>query len=431
MRDRINRKETIALIDCNNFYVSCERVFNPALTCRPVVVLSNNDGNIIARSNEAKRLGLKFGASFLDCMAIVKRYQVEVFSSNYALYGDMSRRVMEILAQFSPILEVYSIDEAFLSLTNTGSSDNASYAKRIAGEVRKCTGIPVSIGLGSSKTLAKLANRLAKREAPAGNVFSLVDHPRLNELLKNIDVADVWGIGRQYTKLLNRNRVFSAYDLKMLPDHWVRKHLTVVGLRTVWELRGIPCLPWGEGSAAKKAIVTSRSFGKPVESLAEIEEAISAYVSLASAKLRAQKSVTSWLSVFIATNPFKDEPQYSNSVSVRLPVPTARTADLISFGCTGLRRIFRRGYRYKKAGIMLVGLLPEDQVQLNLFTLAGTEIDDRRKSLMETMDEINRRWGRGAIFHASEGIEQDWRMRRDRLSARFTTRWSDIPLVRA
>jgi DNA polymerase V len=282
-----------SLIDCNNFYVSCERVFNPKLEGKPVIVLSNNDGCVIARSNESKALGIGMGVPVFKCKDLIKKHKIQVYSSNYTLYADMSQRVMDTLAQFTSDVEVYSIDEAFLSLSEFMSLNLTEYARDIRSTVKRWTGIPVSIGIGSTKTLAKVANKLSKRNPQYGGVFDITSHTQMNELLEQIRVEDIWGIGRQYTKLLNQNGIYTALQLKNASDTWIRKHMSVSGLRTVWELRGISCIPLEEAPPSKKAIISSRSFGRPVESLEELKEAIASYISRASEKLRAQQSVTS------------------------------------------------------------------------------------------------------------------------------------------
>lgn len=418
-----------ALVDCNNFYVSCERVFNPALEGRPVVVLSNNDGNVVARSNEVKDLGLEFGAPLFKCEDMIARHGIRAFSSNYTLYGDLSRRVMETLATFSPEMEIYSIDEAFLSLKGVPAGDLDCLGRRIRATVRQWTGIPVSIGIAPTKTLAKLANGLAKKTTESGGVICLPDPSAIDDLLESVAVERVWGIGRRYTLLLNRNGVRTARQMRDLPDRWVRKHMTVTGLRLAWELRGVSCLSLEEAPAPRKGIVCSRSFGRPAESLAEIREALAAYVSRAGEKLRAQRSAAAALGVFVCTNPFRDEPQYANFRSASLPAPTSYTPELVRWAHHLLDGMFRPGFRYKKTGVMISEIVPESMAPGDLFSPPG--LDGRRRSLMEAVDRINERRGRGAVRFASEGIDQGWRMRRALLSPRYTTRWDEIPVVSA
>jgi len=419
--------EVVALVDCNNFYVSCERVFDPSLWGVPVVVLSNNDGNVIARSNEAKALDIHMGAPWFKCAPLVARHGIRVFSSNYALYGDMSHRVMETLAGCVPAMEVYSIDEAFLYLTGMEHFGLEEYGRFIRARVGGWTGMPVSVGIGPSKTLAKLANRIAKKNPECGGVFNITGHPRMEEILAGIAVEHVWGVGSRYARMLHQHGVHSARDLSRAPDAWVRKKMTVMGLRTAWELRGHPCLEMEEAPPPKKAIVSSRSFGRPVERLDELMEAAAAYTTRAAEKLRRQNSLVSGLTVFLATNRFKPEPQYSNAATFSLPQPTGYTPHLIRLAHAGLRRIYRTGYRYKKVGIMLFDMVEQGEGQLDLF---GGGVDPRRQALMETVDRLNGRFGKSTVSFAAEGNGRSWHMRREYLSPRYTTSWLELPLVR-
>ncbi|MBP7735263.1 MAG: Y-family DNA polymerase [Spirochaetes bacterium] len=422
-------KDLCCLVDCNNFYVSCERVFRPGLWKRPVVVLSNNDGNVVALSNEVKEMGLPFGAPFFKVRDLIRGGRVAVFSSNYTLYGDMSRRVMECLARFSPDMEVYSIDEAFLSVPGAGG-DPVEYGRMMRDTVKQWTGIPVSIGIAPTKTLAKLASRIGKRDPGCRGVCALIDHARRDAVLEATDVGDVWGVGHQYRQLLYRNGIRTARQLRDAPDKWVRRNMTVVGLRTAWELRGVPCIPFEELPAPKKGIVSSRSFGRPVESLEELREAVAAYVSRAAEKLRAQRSVAGSVTVFLSTNRFKEnDPQYSSGISCRLPVPSSYTPRLIQVAGRLLEGIYRRGYRYKKAGVMLYEIMQEGDAQLDLFSRFHDT--DRTRSLMGVVDGINRAMGRHTLRFAAEGIIKPWQMRREFLSPRYTTHWDELPVVRA
>ena len=415
-----------ALIDCNNFYVSCERVFNPALSRCPVIVLSNNDGNAVALSSEAKELGIPFGAPFFKLRDRLRAHKVAVFSSNYSLYGDMSRRVMDVLSEYAPEMEIYSIDEAFISFKGI-QGDLTGYAGHMRERVLRWTGIPVSIGVGPSKTLAKLASRLAKKD-PRG-VVNITEARSIEEVLRTVEVENVWGVGTQYKKLLNGRGIYTALELRDAPEKWVKKNMTICGLRTVLELRGIPCIPLEEMPPPKKGIVSSRSFGRPVERLDELQQALASYVSRAAEKLRGQRGLVAAMAVFITTNRFKDnEPQYSNGITCELPVPTAYTPRLISYASRMLRRIYRPGFRYKKAGIMFSEIVSEGDRQLNLFYPA---VDNNREKLMDVVDTVNRRMGRGTLYFASEGIVQAWAMRRSFLSPHYTTRWEDIPVAKA
>ncbi|MGE5446360.1 MAG: Y-family DNA polymerase [Ignavibacteriales bacterium] len=420
---------SIALIDCNNFYVSCERVFNPKLRGRPVVVLSNNDGCVVARSEEAKALGIPMGAPAFMYEGLFNQHNVISLSSNYTLYADMSRRVMATLSQFAPEVEIYSIDEAFLNLSGFVDLNLTEYAKRIKEAVKRTTGIPISVGIGPTKTLAKVANRLAKKNSMCGGVFDITDHPRMDDFLSSIRVEDVWGIGIQYANLLHQNWISTALDLKNASDTWVKKHMTVVGLRTVWELRGIPCMDLEDITEPRKQIIRSRSFGKPVENIQELKEAVATHTTRATEKLRAQESVTPFISVFIETNRYKtDEPQYSNSAGRHLPEPTSCTPLLIKYATACLERIYREGYRFIKAGVVLMDIIPEDQIQLNLFVPRRLIVKDR--ALMKAVDRTNRKWGSETIRYGSSGLEQQWRMKRARLSPRYTTNWDEILVVK-
>lgn len=421
-----NMKKVFALVDCNNFYVSCERVFNPKLEGKPVVVLSNNDGCIIARSNEAKALGIKMGEPFFKSKPLIKKHNVKVFSSNYALYGDLSCRVMDVLQEMEPDVEIYSIDEAFLYMPH--SKKITEYAKNIKKRVKQCVGIPVSVGIAPTKTLAKLANRLAKNSLYHDGVFDFTDHERIDELLSGVGVEDVWGIGRRYTKKLNMHGIYTALHLKNANDTWIRKNLTITGLRTVMELRGIPCISLENIQASKKSIVSSKSFGSPVSSLTDLTEAVSTYTSRAAEKLRNQKSIAGGLHVFIATNRFKtDRPQYSNSEMVILPEPTSSTPALIAAAVKCLKNIYRPGYEYQKAGVMLTDIVSETCQQRNLFMQSS----DDKAPLMKALDKINAKWGRHTLQYAVSGFKKPWKFKQTRKSPAYTTRWADLPIVKA
>ena len=417
-----------ALVDSNNFYVSCERVFNPKLKGKPVIVLSNNDGCAVARSEEAKSL-IPMGAPAFKYQDVIRKHNIQVFSSNYTLYADMSHRVMSTLAQFTPEMEVYSIDEAFLSLTGFSHLNLTEYAKEIKATVMKWTGIPISIGIAPTKTLAKIANKLAKKNPMCGGVLDLTNHPRLDDFLSSVKVEDVWGIGIRYTKLLNRNGIFTALDLKNASDAWIKKNMTVMGLRTVWELRGTPCIQ-DEIDEPNKQIIRSRGFGRPVDNLQDLKEAITFHTTRAAEKLREQKCIASHISTFIETNRFKtDAPQYSRIAGYYLPEPTAYTPLLIKYALNNLERIYKEGYRFVKAGVMLMGIVPEDQVQLNL--LEPVRPIERDRVLMKAVDKINVSWGSNTVKYASSGLEQEWRMRRAKLSPRYTTNWEEMLQVRS
>jgi DNA polymerase V len=416
----------VALVDCNNFYASCERVFNPHLVGKPIVVLSNNDGIIVARSNEAKAIGIKMGDPLFKVKDLVAKHDVHVFSSNYTLYGDMSHRVMSALEQFSPNVEIYSIDEAFISLEGFGTKDITEYCREIRNTVRQWTGITVSVGIAETKTLAKLANRIAKKKPEFDGVLNLAGAPDIDKFLEMTPVEDVWGIGHQYTKLLNRHNIGNALELKAATDKWIRKHTTVMGLRTVYELRGTPCISLEYTPPAKKAIVCSRSFGKSVTGIDEIKEAIATFVSRAAEKMRFQRHAATMLTVFLRTNPFKDTPQYHNGCLVRLPVPTDSTSEMITYAMKAVDQIFKDGYLYNKVGVMLTGFAPAGNPQLSLF---DRENRGKMKVLTQVIDKINLEWGQETVFYAASGIKRHWKTRRDLKSPRYTTNWDELPLV--
>ncbi|MDX1775620.1 MAG: Y-family DNA polymerase [Desulfobulbales bacterium] len=420
--------EMFGLIDCNNFYASCERLFRPDLANRPVVVLSNNDGCIIARSNEAKALGIGMGAPYFKQEALIRAHGVVVFSSNYPLYGDVSQRVMDVLMGLEPDVEIYSIDEAFIRLPAGKHGDPESRARFLKTAVQRQTGIPVSIGLGPTKTLAKIANRFAKKDPRAAGIFAVRDTQDLDSLLATVAVGNIWGIGRRHAARLQKQNINTALELKNRADTWIRKQLTVTGLRTVMELRGIPCISLEKAGPAKQSICTSRSFGQPVHALTDLREAVATYASQAAYKLRSEGLRTTVVDVFIRTNSFKkDEPQYCNRRTVILPAPTAHTAALIKTALTSLKAIYRPGYRYQKAGILLNGLVPESHDQLHLFHAAAPG----STALMKAVDKINRRWGRDTIQFAAAGLAKKWHFRQMKKSPAYTTRWPEIPTVKA
>jgi DNA polymerase V len=424
-------KDRIALVDCDNFYVSCERVFNPRLKEKPVVVLSNNDGCIVARSQEAKALNIPMGAPFFQHQKFIQKNNVKVYSSNYALYGDMSKRVMETLKCFSPHVEIYSIDEAFLDLSGFRHESLTEYGNLIRTTIKKHIGIPVTIGIAPTKALAKIATRIAKRDKTLKGVFDITTHPEIDELLKTIAVEDVWGIGKQYTKLLNTQGILTAKDLKYASPKWIQKHLTIVGLRILKELNGEPCIPMEELPPPRKGIICSRAFGKPIEILEELTEAISEYVSRAAQKLRSQNSAASFLQVYVSTNPFKPVPQYINSITSTFLTPTSFTPELICKAKECVKQIFQPGYQYHDGGVFLGGLISQKQIQLSLFSQPNLKERNKKTELMATLDKVNKRWGRNTLQVASQGIKKPWKMNQSCVSPHYTTRWQEIPVVKA
>lgn len=420
----------IAMVDCNNFYVSCERVFNPALEGRPVVVLSNNDGCVIARSNEAKALGIGMGEPAFRRAAFFKTHGVRVFSSNYALYGDMSARVQRVLEQFSPEMENYSIDESFLVLRHADTRELLCLARKIRATVGQWTGIPVCVGLARTKTLAKVANRLAKKHTQSG--IRLLDDSRdIRHELARLDLEDVWGIGGRNARKLRALGLHTALDLTRQPRDWVRRTLTVRGLHTMLELRGIPAIDMKENPPDAKSLTCSRSFGTRITKQAHLEEALCAYVQRAGEKLRQRGLEAGAVQVFLATNRHMHDPQYANSGCLPLSTPTDFTPDIQEAALRILRSIFRSGYKYQKVGVLLLDLVRPGQRQLTFQDMDDTEETAHRRQLMHAMDDVNQRFGRNTLRFAGSGLgPKPWHMRREALSQRFTTSWAELPVVR-
>jgi len=408
-----------ALVDCHNFYASCERVFQPKLENRPVVVLSNNDGCIIARSNEAKKLGIGMGVPFFEVRPIIEHHGVAVRSSNYELYGDMSHRVMQTLMQLTSDVEVYSIDEAFCDLSGFMHRDLEAYAREIKDTVKRWTGVPVGIGIGLTKTLAKLANNAAKK---ADGVVVLESEAMTKAILAMTPVRDVWGIGRQYDKLLEKYGIRTAYEFSRARDSWIRKHMHISGLRTAQEVRGIPCIPLEEQPDPKRNIAMSRMFGRPVTLLGELEEAIAAYATRAAEKLRREGRQANTMLVFFYTSPFKGGFTGASS-AITFPRATDYTPDLVRFATAAVRQEFRAGNAYIKAGLILGELTDPEHRQLTLFE---TGSEEKRLAIMQALDTVNRRWGKNTLFYAASGIEKRWSMRRERKSPSYTTRLSEL-----
>jgi len=420
---------SFALIDGNNFYVSCERVFNPALEGKPVVVLSNNDGIVVARSPEVKALGVKMGAPWFQLRDTAKKHGIRAYSSNYTLYADMSNRMMRVLETYSPQQEIYSIDECFLGFDGFPETGLAAIGQRIRRQVKQWVGIPVCVGIGATKTLAKLANHCAKKGLAGSEGvcdFSRMQHAELDVLFEHIDVGEVWGVGRRLTDKLAVHGIASVRDLRDADAVSLGEMFSVVLQRTMMELRGVSCLELEELAPAKQQIISSRSFGTYVYTLSELEEAVSTYVARAAEKLRGQDSVAGAIQVFIRTNPFKPElPQYQRAFSFALPAPTADTRTLTRAALWGLKHLFKAGYAYQKAGVMLMDLRDAGVIQGQLFKVAPPD----RPALMQVIDRANAQWGRGTLRLASEGLKQSWQMRRERKSPAYTTRWEDLPKV--
>ena len=416
---------TFALVDCNNFYASCERLFQPRLRGRPVVVLSNNDGCVIARSNEAKALGVGMGAPMFKIRKLVEEHDIAVCSSNYALYGDMSDRVMSVLGSSAPAHEVYSIDECFLDLDRLGVPDLTDWCRDLREHTLQWTGIPVSVGVGPTKTLSKLANRLAKKSAKAGGVLDLVQHPQwIDAALRKTPVCDVWGVGRRWTVMLEERGIHTAHDFANAPDGWVRQRMGVVGLRTVHELRGLVCHALEDQPPPKQTTCCSRTFGKAIFDKGQVHDAVMSFAERAAEKVRCSGQVAGAAQLFIRTDPFaQDAPQKSVSGSATFHRPTADTREI---GATVMRifeRIWRDGYGWRKAGVLLLDLGPPGHAPVSLFDVIHVPDD----GLMKAMDQINARYGRGTARLGLAQKDGEWHMRRENLSPSFTTRWGDIP----
>ncbi len=414
--------KSIALIDVNNFYVSCERVFNPKLENKPVVVLSNNDGCAISRSNEAKALGIKMGAPWFKIKEFAKQEGVVVLSSNYELYNDMSNRAMNLLSKFSPDQEIYSIDESFLDLTSFKRQDLIKYAQKIKSTLNRNLGLPVCVGIGSTKTLSKLANHIAKTNPSFNSVCNLnvMDEETKDTWFAHIKVGEVWGVGRKLAPQLNAVGIFTALDLKRANPKRLRDLFSIVMEKTIRELNGVFCLELEDIKEPNKQILHSRSFGKRVTDYFELQEALSSFTTRACEKLRKQESVAASVYVFIRTSPFNDKKQYANGLNIPLLQPSDNTFVINNAVLLGLKSLFRNGYEYQKVGVMLCELSSKHLVQQTLFTDA---IGD---SQMKVIDSINSKMGRDTIKLSSAGTKQDWKMKSSYMSPRYTTNWNEL-----
>lgn len=412
-----------ALVDCNNFYASCERVFNPSLNGKPVVILSNNDGCVIARSNEAKALGIPMGAPAFQYEEIMERAGVAVFSSNFALYGDMSGRVMDVLASFCPKMEIYSVDEAFMDFTGFDLHDLERVGREMKERVQQWTGIPISVGFAPTKALAKVANRIAKKFAErTGGVYKIETEEQRVKALKWLKVEDVWGIGRRHAARLKEMNVATAYQFTQLSDRWVREMMTVVGLRLKLDLQGERTLELDDASE-KKSIATTRTFDGNYSDVRLIKERVASFAVSCSEKLRRQHACCNSLMVFLHTNGFRpDQPQYSRNIVIKLPFATNSSIELVKFAVAGMEQIFRAGYAYKKAGVIVMDFTPEDNQQLNLFENRNV----KHIKLMQVVDKINQSMGQQKIRLAAQDTGRVWKMKQERLSPRYTTNINEI-----
>lgn len=418
-----------ALVDCNNFYASCEKLFRPDLKDTPVVVLSNNDGCVVARSREAKLLGIKMGVPVFQIKAEMQRHGILAFSSNYALYADLSSRVMRTLEEMAPRVEVYSIDEAFLDLTGIESALSlVEFGQQVRERIGKWIGITVCVGIAPTKTLAKLANHAAKKYPATQGVVDLTNPDRQRRLLALVPVDDVWGVGRRLSKRLNALGITTALDLANASPRAIRDQFSVVLERTVRELNGESCIELEELPPTKKQIVCSRSFGVKVTQFELLREAVCEYATRATEKLRKEQQQAKVMTVFIRTSPFKDnEPQYSNSASGELLIPSCDTRDFIELANHLLKRIWKDGFRYAKAGVMLSDFYDPGMFQPGLFNDVSTRSNSQQ--LMSVLDTINQS-GAGKVFFAGQGTKKDWSMKREHLSPAYTTRWDQLPRVK-
>ena len=425
--------QLFALVDVNNFYVSCERVFAPKLEGVPMVVLSNNDGCAVARSAEVKALGVKMGTPWFQMKDLAKQHGIAAYSSNYTLYGDMSSRVVEILRTFTPNLEVYSIDESFLRIETVLKhySDPTDMGRAIKQDVKDATGLPVCVGIGATKTLAKLANHLAKKHTQFAGVCDVNAMPKvvLYQWMTEMPVGEVWGIGRQLSKKLKVLGINTVFDLLQASPQSIRQQFGVVVERICYELRGVSCLELEEVAPAKQQIVSSRSFGKPVTSMEQLAESVATHVARGAEKLRSQQSLAGALTIFIQTNPHKPfEPQHHQSITVALPDPSDNTLTLTHAALKGLKKIYQAGFKYKKAGIMFSLLADKPSVQQSLFE--DVQVKGKSAHLMQAIDSINTRFGNAVIRTAVSGTTQDWKMRSSNRSPNYTTQWDELPIVR-
>jgi len=420
-------KNKIALVDCNSFYVSCERLFDPSIIRKPVIVLSSNDGCVISRSTEAKALDIKMGEPYFKVEKIVKKNDIKVFSSNYALYGDISRRVMKTLKQFSPRIEIYSIDEAFLDLSSIKDEDLLEYGNKIRKTVLKWTGIPTSIGIATTKTLSKAANYAAKKEK--SGIINLINSKQIDEILSKININNVWGVGRQLTKFYIKNGIKTAYQLKNMHNSWIKKNTNVFGSRTAMELQGIPCTSLEIHQEKRKNCCVSRSFGRKVTKLEELDEAIATHCLNAAEKIRADNQTTKRITVFIRTSPFqKDKNYYANSKDIDLPFRTNDSIELVKQALIALRSMYIAGYKYQKTGIIFSKLNNINIYKEDLFSSINNE--EKRKKLMKAIDYTNIKYGRQALSIAKAGLKKKWNIKKQHSSKIDTACFDFLPVVR-
>ncbi len=426
------KQHVYALVDCTSFYVSCERAFAATLHNKPTVVLSNNDGCIVALDTLAKKLGLKRGQPFFKQQEIIAKHDVQVFSSNYSLYQEISSRVMSVLSEFSSRIEVYSIDEAFLDLSHLASDDLTELGQAIKARVLQYTAIPTRVAIASTKCLTKIGCELIKSDSHYQEVLDLTAFTpeQLDAALTQVPIEDVWGIGPKYARFLHNYGVRTAQDLRDANEYWIRKYLTIVGARIQAELRGTACIPLEMKRPPKQQIICAKSFGKEIETEEELQEAVSTYMARAAEKLREQESLAGRISVFLRTNGFdEDAPQYANEFTIDLLYPTSFTPELIKQALTGLHAIYRPGYRFKKAGVSLSKISPLPVIQPDLFGEVSLIEYYRQDRMMAIVDALNHIFGRDTLFFAVQGVARTWKMRQARLASRYTTNWDELVVV--
>lgn len=422
----------VALVDCNNFYSSCERLFRPGLRQRPIIVLSNNDGCVVARSEEAKELGIAMAVPLFKIKQLVEKHDIKVFSSNYALYGDISNRVMNTLFTLVPQIEVYSIDEAFLDLRGMQQQDLEEYGEKIQQRVWQWTGIPVSVGIAPTKTLAKIANHRAKsllRKGKGNGVTVLQGEENIQSLLEQVKVGEVWGIGKGLSTKLNDSSIWTAAELVAMPEDWIRKKMTVIGLRTVQELKGIYRLEVSDVPEDKKMAICSLSFDRPTADLETIKEYVANFAARCAEKLRDKNQVASNLHLSLRTNRFDmSSDQYNGSIALGFRAPTDYTPDILDIAFQALRNVYRPDYQYKKASIALTGLLPANnaQYQSDLFSASPENKSAKQADMLKAMDTLNKKLGRNKIRFAAQGSDNKWHTHQAHRSNRYTTRWDEL-----
>lgn len=419
----------LALVDCNNFYASCEKLFNPAFRDKPLIVLSNNDGCAVSRSAEAKALGIKMAGAWHKMSDFAREHGVVACSSNYPLYANMSDRVVSVLRDYSPSIEVYSIDESFVDLKGFTHLNLTDYGQHMRERIAQWVGLPVCVGIGPTKTLAKLANHIAKKQAQYNGVFNLADHSpnEIEQLFSQIDVGEVWGVGRRIREKLQVMGISTVAALRSADPTAIRRRFSVVLERTVRELQGISCLALEDAPADKQQIISSRSFGRPVTDLSDINEALASYITLACEKLRQQQTIARSIAIWLETNPFNPKAaQYSRSVTLTLPAYSDDTRQFIRVGLHALKQLYREGYEYKKCGCMLSLIMPK----LSLQGMLGNNSNGQTERTIAIMDTINRKYGRGTLKSAAEGNNPTWGMLRGNVSPAYTTKWNDLMVVK-